>query len=1292
MESQESRLSQTGGGNQSATDKEVFLRLHPVLGLLLSSIERYRQLTSKEGMYGSQNKEDMALGIFQTQVKLLTVLTKNMNELAALSSKHCQGLALMADYVCLPLYLILQSIEWTEPPALKVTQLMVRRSAHWKSVQGAAESLSTYVGLCKNSTSTMSSQFVRCLMQCAASLSADHLIRIEKQLDRGDNCICAILQCMESLLGICRDGKRQDIALGRNHAELLVPACIRWLKDLPLDQNDSTRYHHTWNPNVQLQALSTLEATLVAIPEGTLWQPMFPDVSATLFLIVLTHVRHASAKIQPRMASRAVDVLSNLLRIALGLFKKDEPSNASTADNLLNRIQAMGGKPVDRLNGSQGAKDTTEEGGSHDPKTFQSEINTRLPRPLKLVLALLPTSLSPALRLASLSLCRVVLLEIRHVWNETGLENDLEQAALDCCLVLNHDTDERVATGAKKVLSDYKSNIGKEEWENHIGSVMAPRVVDLFRELSVVAKSQRETEMQAKLALIRGYLDLLSSSAGGNRSALATNVVTDEIRDILCGIFDVNFESIDNSPTVVTVGSIHQSLTPRAFRSRYLSEKTERNARLMARSLGTALGIKQASLLVDTLVADLFQACLSRVEEKLSVHGPQHIEWLHERVGLAIVANEILIGSVGPTSMTSGCISKKVRRVLIALCKALFPIITSAPLWTLPTIFANIVNMDTNEANDRTPLPNLRALNLQQETYEKRTPFNQFAVSSSALSGNAVMLVSLFQLIGTLTEFIGQATVQYLPTLLYPLCERISSRNHSLVQGEAVALLRAIAVVCSVNSVEELLRKNFDLLISSATSKLHQFSAAPHSYADYPFELASITRAILRNASSCSEEDSIEVCNFPKKRSMDEAGNVAYAIELVRSLTARYDRSFASTNTGQGFEIASLELVQVLHATVSYNGVSLGFSYEGISQTDKSSAENEMSEPWMELLEPFRTHIQTLSNDDVLSPKEGFEEHRERSNPNHTERDILEVSDGELDFLDLVLQRCSFSLSHQSLRVQLASCEAMESVFHLLGYIAIHYEEKPEEANGPKTAINRNIAASWTPITDRIRRTSSFVVGWSNRTPVVSLRLKAASSLDPAPVDSSSQLVFLSRLLNLVASMCEASDDFMARRVRDDIWPIVKRVFRQYLPETADFHAICDKVADHPVVPAPPSTEDKALLLTLVKLFSRVFSHRNCGTHLADLIAEAGAILMPFLSDSGSVGSEAVHALEAMAAIDGDALTRALLISSGLEFPQKALDMYNWQVQCPTDETSLLESRARHLLSFIDSLPEPVFI
>jgi hypothetical protein len=238
----------------------VFLTLDPILKTLLSSIETFREACTTDD---KTLNEERILGTLSIQVRLMENLERSLKEAV---DKHGAGvLQGLLDYILLPLRLILQSSGWSDN-----TNEPIRQSAVWKSTEAAARVLDCIFSLAE--TSTTFKQTLDCLTACTFPLPMEQTSR--KGLDRGDDCLYAVLRCIDTLLEHICEKKSQICMEMEGHLVARISfACTIILAP----DNKSSRKK---SQEVQLQALETLDLLMKVVPDPEMWQSYFPGLFA----------------------------------------------------------------------------------------------------------------------------------------------------------------------------------------------------------------------------------------------------------------------------------------------------------------------------------------------------------------------------------------------------------------------------------------------------------------------------------------------------------------------------------------------------------------------------------------------------------------------------------------------------------------------------------------------------------------------------------------------------------------------------------------------------------------------------------------------------------------------------------------------------------------------------------------------------------------------------------------------------------------------------------------------------
>lgn len=246
----------------STPSQEAFLALDPILKMLLSSVESYRGACTTD----NTQSEERILGMLRVQVRLLDNLERAVKGTV---EKHGAGaLQGLMDYILLPLRLILQSSEWDD------AEEPIRQSAAWKTSEAAARVMDCIYTLAGPRTSRK--QTLDCLTSCSFPLPKEKMA--SKGLDRGDDCLYAVLHCINTLLERTNLQKSHTeelcMAMEGRLVALISFACTNILA--PAVDNSSRKS----SPEVLLQALETLDTLMKAAPVPKMWQSYFPGLFA----------------------------------------------------------------------------------------------------------------------------------------------------------------------------------------------------------------------------------------------------------------------------------------------------------------------------------------------------------------------------------------------------------------------------------------------------------------------------------------------------------------------------------------------------------------------------------------------------------------------------------------------------------------------------------------------------------------------------------------------------------------------------------------------------------------------------------------------------------------------------------------------------------------------------------------------------------------------------------------------------------------------------------------------------
>jgi hypothetical protein len=284
-----------------------------------------------------------------------------------------------------------------------------------------------------------------------------------------------------------------------------------------------------------------------------------------------------------------------------------------------------------------------------------------------------------------------------------------------------------------------------------------------------------------------------------------------------------------------------------------------------------------------------------------------------------------------------------------------------------------------------------------------------------------------------------------------------------------------------------------------------------------------------------------------------------------------------------------------------------------------------------------------------------------------------------------------------------------------------------------RNSILRQVADSWPSVKARLATLSEEILNSYTRQSYVALILNPMASSQRGSehkLDISTQRIFLSKLLSLIAVFCECSGDFMANRFRNDVWPIMARQFGNLLQkegkiisrntsEDSKSLLLVEDFESSSNLSLPLSTRtttsntdfhwndsERQLVLSMLRCINRTMKQEECGKTLESILVPAGAMLLPLLGCDNDIELEnlTMDCLKTILGINYDVLWRPLLELSGVGIPPcrlsttqnivtnrtRTAQLAKKQVFSSTSNKrdQLIVIRSQELLAYIDTLPE----
>jgi hypothetical protein len=372
-----------------------------------------------------------------------------------------------------------------------------------------------------------------------------------------------------------------------------------------------------------------------------------------------------------------------------------------------------------------------------------------------------------------------------------------------------------------------------------------------------------------------------------------------------------------------------------------------------------------------------------------------------------------MAGAFSPPDATcelEGQAEKKERKrikVLKTLASSILPIMVSSCLWNLPT------KSEQEQISDGSN----SSTNHEVSLMSTMTP--------TALKGNASAICLLLEIISLSCSLFQEDIEAFLSVILLPTVEKAASNNVPMIRAAANRVLVHMANACGFPGTDELINQQLQSLMGGMSGRLRipGGKIAPQAAQfDNVLSVSSMIRFVLES-----------IAQRPTDRDVPEGQHewvVSHILELVSLLMERFDHFILKKAIG---EPIMLELTSVCHSSFQYLLSGYGANDDAVYTyriRGSELANQESPGPWLELLEDFR-----------ISPIESFSASQnssdgDRADESDRNQQPYATSQAEIDFVSRLMPRCCYFLSNHSLKVKIASCDAMISGFRFLAFVA----------------------------------------------------------------------------------------------------------------------------------------------------------------------------------------------------------------------------------------------------------------
>jgi hypothetical protein len=526
-----------------------------------------------------------------------------------------------------------------------------------------------------------------------------------------------------------------------------------------------------------------------------------------------------------------------------------------------------------------------------------------------------------------------------------------------------------------------------------------------------------------------------------------------------------------------------------------------------------------------------------------------------------------------------------------------------------------------------------------------------------------------------LIEVIGAEVQILLPDILFPFLEKASSPgNHPNVQQAALKALHSLSFVTSNQNVAFLLAENFDYIADTALSRVRPLVGRQSSKKILPPSLPRVIQVVLQLCNSFFEERMNSSYLSETHHHSDPLilRSKAYLVnDIIGALIEAFDQNVVrfTSKTKMSPNVDRFlpeSIIAMFESAVEFfhlvSEASRRNENAGHTHPNNKVLRNCSTEVWLEhLLNEFRIQQQQSTlihdaegedEDSTLTPEAGFKKyHSDQQERDGTDRrfDQNESRNIRSDHVhfpgEIVLRimiRCSFFLSFPDLIIQKSSVRVIQASVQYLAVTASEEKKVIEDDEGRGSEFCRNellpsINQIWPPILARLRFTAEKIIASREaQSPIkISPRQMLCSTNEEEKIapgySLSSFPFFFQSLLDLVASLCEVSGDFMKSRFEHDAWPLIAKLLGVHAKRLLSVTATT-------TVERVYETE----IISMLNCVRRVYTAQDCGLCLVHLIPVVSIIVLPFIQHPSKIGDEAVSTIEALMRIDRCCLYREL--------------------------------------------------
>ncbi|GMH93811.1 hypothetical protein TrST_g2583 [Triparma strigata] len=763
----------------TANDEEdtmivIYAEMKPFLDSVMFALTSYKRLPTS-------SPDDAAV---IASLKTLTNSLKKVHDRIASFSSALERLCLakMSAFVLLPSAACLQHVSSAlgyspskEPQ--KVTKAI--RPFLFKAIEGAADNVKSYCQMIENPVALLPVETLTNTI-VALAMSLPPSAQTSQDSDR-DSCTGSVLTAVASFFATTQRLPPPPANLSA------VSNCLGGGVIAQIVQASIGLSTHADNDH-KLQALTTISSAISLIPRSKTWAPLFPGTFSAVFKAVHDGATKTGGSV--KVAAKGLGIMGQLMEIVCR--KEMEESKEEETD-----IQAMLKNLVKKSKEPPQSSASALKSEQKPTSKLSTQTKNLVPL-LTLTLNTLRSHPSPTLRHSCSTFAKTVLLDCGG--------GEVDAVLIDSIMLWLGKGEGKESAVALSTVGEYRRK-SWTKWETFIETKMSGRLFSLIEGLTSLARSH-SAALNVNIDMCRGYLGAIDGEMDFMSRGLGSSSIIDPLLtlvrvDVAGGVehlVEGKGGALVNKDVGIGVASYYRR------RFEFLDDEGE----LKVRELVKALAAKMAEDDLEAVFLDILDRF--QVNEQVETWGNGWGEWIRKWGGAGVILNELATGG----------------KVSVEFSQSTIGLITGGDVWRLPTTVEGVAAASQNEERRAEAWLNMamkkgkkskKRMRKKQRLLEQAAEDGMGDVSAATLNGNAYLISSLMEVIGTFAEGVGEEFVVILPEVLYLLVEKVGSSNMVVNQAGLATMMR-ICSVLKVDGLRSLVRENMDYLVDSIVIKL----------------------------------------------------------------------------------------------------------------------------------------------------------------------------------------------------------------------------------------------------------------------------------------------------------------------------------------------------------------------------------------------------------------------------------------------------------------------------------------